>query len=129
MEAFKYIFWILVIYLIVMLSIRVYWYNRDRYFQISWIADWLLAAVSSVAIFSVAYNTPILNQDFWWFVFFLILLSTVLRLRNKTTNQQLHQLSKSQRLFVYSLMVLFAAPIMIGVFINAANLTDIWGGS
>jgi len=129
MEAFIYIFWILVFYLIVTLSIRLYWYFKDGYFQISWAAEWFLAAVSCVGIFAVAYNTAILNRGFWWFVLFLILLSTVLRLRNDITSQQLHQLSKSQLLFVYSLMLLFTVPIAIGVFINAANLSNIWGSS
>ena len=129
MEVFKYIFIVLVIYLIVTLSIRLYWYFKDGYFQLSWIAEWFIAAISCVGIFVVAYNVPILNQGFWWFVLFLILLSTVLRLRSETTSQQLHQLSKGQLLFVYSLMVLFTAPIAIGLFINAANLSNILVGS
>lgn len=129
MEVLKSILWGLVAYLVVTLTIRLYWFFRDGYCQISWLVEWCIAAVSCVGIFAVAYNTPIFNQGFWWCVFFLILLSTALRLRSEATKQQLHQLSRGQLLFVYSLMALFTAPIAFGIFINAANLSNLWGGS
>ncbi len=102
---------------------------RDRYFQLSWFGEWLIALLSCMGVFGVAYHTPILNQGVWWFVLALIFITSFLRLRSSSLQTQLKRLTKKQLCFVYCLMVLFTAPLATGVLFNAANLTGIWSNS
>ena len=126
MEVFKYVFWILTTYLFFTLCLRVFWFVRSRYYQLSWFAEWFLALTYCVGIYGVAYNTQIINQGFWWFVLVLIIVSSILRLRSLVLQSQLKQLTNWQLIFVRCLMASFTLPLVIGVFFNAANLSGIW---
>ena len=126
MEVFKYVFWILTTYLFFTLCLRVFWFVRSRYYQLSWFAEWFLALTCCVGIYGVAYNTQIINQGFWWFVLVLIIVSSILRLRSLVLQSQLKQLTNWQLLFVRCLMASFTLPLVTGVFFNAANLSGIW---
>ena len=124
--VFKIIFWFQLIVLFASLAMRVYWYLKDRYGYLSWFIEWIVMVISSIGIFSVAYDVPVFNQPFWWVTLIVVLASSFYRLQSKRFKEQMGQLKASQITFVKSLMFIVTLPILIGLYINAANLSGLW---
>jgi hypothetical protein len=117
---------LLLTWILLTLATRIYWYKKEGYGYTSWFFEWLLACFSCAGVYVVAYNTQLLNQIFWWFVLFLVLGSTIYRLRSQRFKAQMKQLNESQILLVKALMALFAVPLVVVLFINASNYTGVW---
>lgn len=126
MDILKVIFWLLLIWLLFTLASRIYWYKKEGYGYASWFFEWLLACFSCAGVYVVAYDTPLLDQRFWWFVLLLVLGSTIYRLRSQRFKAQMMQLNGVQVLLVKSLMALFTAPVVAILLVNASNLTGVW---
>ena len=126
MDILKLIFWLLLIWLLFTLATRIYWYKKEGYGYASWFFEWLLACFSCAGVYVVAYDTPLLEQRVWWFVLFLVLVSTIYRLRSQRFNAQVIQLNRAQVLLVKSLMALFTVPVVAILLVNASNLTGVW---
>jgi hypothetical protein len=126
MDILKVIFWLLLIWLLFTLATRIYWYKKEGYGYASWFFEWLLACFSCAGVYVVAYDTPLLDQRFWWFVLLLVLGSTIYRLRSQRFKAQMMQLNGVQVLLVKSLMALFTAPVVAILLVNASNLTGVW---
>ena len=126
MDILKVLFWILLVWTSITLLVRVYWYKKEKYGYASWFFEWLLTCVSCAGVYVVAYNTPLLNQLFWWVAFFAVLTTTLYRVRSKRFREQMAQLNNSQILFVKLLMGLFTLPIAGILLLNATNFTDVW---
>jgi hypothetical protein len=89
MDILKVIFWLLLMWLLFTLASRIYWYKKEGYGYASWFFEWLLACFSCAGVYVVAYDTPLLDQRFWWFVFLLVLGSTIYRLRSQRFKAQM----------------------------------------
>ena len=126
MDILKVIFWLLLIWLLFTLATRIYWYKKEGYGYASWFFEWLLACFSCAGVYVVAYDTPLLDQRVWWFVLFLVLVSTIYRLRSQRFNAQMIQLNRAQVLLVKSLMALFTVPVVAILLVNASDLTGVW---
>lgn len=126
MDLLKVIFWFFLGWVILTLVIRIYWYKKEKYGYASWFFEWLLACLSCTGIYIVAYDTPLLNQAFWSCILFIVTGTTVYRFKSRRLKDQLKQLNKLQVLFVKSLMILFTAPVVVILFVNANNLTGVW---
>jgi hypothetical protein len=126
MDILKVIFWLLLMWLLFTLASRIYWYKKEGYGYASWFFEWLLACFSCAGVYVVAYDTPLLDQRFWWFVLLLVLGSTIYRLRSQRFKAQMMQLNGVQVLLVKSLMALFTAPVVAILLVNASNLTGVW---
>jgi hypothetical protein len=126
MDILKVIFWLLLIWLLFTLASRIYWYKKEGYGYASWFFEWLLACFSCAGVYVVAYDTPLLDQRFWWFVLLLVLGSTIYRLRSQRFKAQMMQLNGVQVLLVKSLMALFTVPVVAILLVNASNLTGVW---
>ena len=126
MDILKVIFWLLLIWLLFTSASRIYWYKKEGYGYASWFFEWLLACFSCAGVYVVAYDTPLLDQRFWWFVLLLVLGSTIYRLRSQRFNAQMMQLNGVQVLLVKSLMALFTVPVVAILLVNASNLTGVW---
>lgn len=126
MDILKVIFWLLLIWLLFTLASRIYWYKKEGYGYASWFFEWLLACFSCAGVYVVAYDTPLLDQRFWWFVLLLVLGSTIYRLRSQRFKAQMMQLNGVQVLLVKSLMALCTAPVVAILLVNASNLTGVW---
>ncbi len=126
MNIFAAIFWLLAAWTIITLLLRIYWYKKERYGYASWWFEWLLACMSTVGVYVVAYDQPILNRGVWWLVLAAVVISTALRLNSRRFAEQVKQLTSRQVRLVKGLMLLYTVPIVIMLLLNASNVTGVW---
>lgn len=122
----KILFWLLLTWTIITLIIRVFFYIKEQYWYTSWFFEWLLACLACVGVYVVAFHQQILSQQIWWLVLFLVVLSSIVRYRSQRFKEQTNLLTARQVLLVKFLMVFYTIPIVIVLFINAANISGVW---
>lgn len=126
MNIYKFIFWLLLFWVVATAALRIYWFRKEKYGYASWFFEWLVACFSGVGVYVVAFNQPLFKQTFWWLVLFVVLVSSIYRLKSQRFKHQMEQLSFKQSLFITILIVLFTLPIVVILFINASNYTGVW---
>jgi len=124
--TFKVLFWFYVIYLSISGFVRLHLYVKDRFWQTSVLFEWLLAVVCTVGIYAVAYNKKILFPIFWGTLGILAFATTIYRITGSYLANTLPELTYKQTVATKLVMALWAAPLVLTLFVNAFNLTNLW---